>query len=247
VAGRTKFEDLKVDLSSRTRLVRLLIYGDTGVGKTFLAASAADVPEMRPVLFCDCDEGLLTVRNRLEHITYVAVRSFAQMLIVTRRLRSESGLPEPLANTLVIDNLSELYHLQLDSRVKKVDTLIPELRDWQDVTNRTRRLLRSLKRLDMHLIVTAPANVVRDETSGALFRTPELPGKLAWQLGRYFDIVGYLTVTAGRPGTELVRQMQVQPYRRIIAKDRSGNLTYIVENPTMQSVYNAIYQGEGGK
>lgn len=38
-------------VSQRSQYFNFCIYGEPGVGKTRLAASADDVPEMRPVLF----------------------------------------------------------------------------------------------------------------------------------------------------------------------------------------------------
>jgi len=233
-----KFSDLLVDVTKRSTLIRVLLYGDTGVGKTFLAGTAADVPEMRPVLFCDCDEGLFTLRHRQEHITYVAVRKFTDMQTVLSAIKKA---PEKYS-TLVLDNLAELYYLQMDARVRTAEERIPQLRDWQAITNRTRRLLRDLRLLPMHIIVTTPAQKVKDEVTGALYTTPELPGKLSMQIGRYFDVFGYLAVVASSPKKGLVRQLQVHPFRRIAAKDRSGNLPYLVENPTMQDIYDKIFE-----
>jgi len=179
----------------------------------------------------------MSVRDRegSEHITFVFTGSLAQLSKALKPIRQHQAPYK----TAVIDDVSELYALQMEKEVKSSPHQLPVRRDWMKVTLRVRRLLRQLKRLPVHLIVTCPEAVGQDAVSESLYRVPELPGKLARQVGRYFDVVGRLTVSATRSGT-IKRRLQVQPYQHVTAKDRSGILGTLVEDPTMATLYNKI-------
>lgn len=68
------------------KYLNLLIYGDFGVGKTQLAASSQDVPEMQDVLFIDIESGGRTIEDR-EDIDVVGIDHFSQFARVYEFLR----------------------------------------------------------------------------------------------------------------------------------------------------------------
>ena len=67
-----------VSSNREERWLKFLIYGDNGVGKTYLAASAQDVPSMKNVLFIDVESGDLSISNRND-IRVIRIESFAQL------------------------------------------------------------------------------------------------------------------------------------------------------------------------
>lgn len=68
------------------KYLNLLVYGDFGVGKTRLAASAQDIPEMQDAIFLDIESGGRTIQDR-EDIDAVTITAFSQFARVYEFLR----------------------------------------------------------------------------------------------------------------------------------------------------------------
>ncbi len=50
-----------IKASERAKYLKLLVYGQPGSGKTYLAGTATKVPELSPVLFIDVEGGTKTL------------------------------------------------------------------------------------------------------------------------------------------------------------------------------------------
>jgi len=229
-------------MQDRIDYLKILIYGDTGTGKTWLAGSAAAVEELRPVLYADFEDGVLSIRDR--DVDLLPVRDYNDLREMSALLQQPDPDDEDSLKykTVVIDSLTELYQLNMEVqlRAEQRPQSVPELRDWLKCTQKMRRFLRHIRGLPIHFITTCQARIITDEVTGAISRGPDLPGKLAGQVGHYFDIVGFLDASLDRGGETVTRSLQVQPYKRVIAKDRSGVFELGIENPTMQKIYEEI-------
>lgn len=66
---------------TRPQFLKMVIYGDFGVGKTTLAASAQDVREMSDVIFIDAESGTMTINDRddIDVITVADYKQFARV------------------------------------------------------------------------------------------------------------------------------------------------------------------------
>lgn len=121
------------------RYIKMLIYGPFGAGKTYLAASAKDVPEMRDVLMINVDAGdktlskpddaideitvtdLTTIQRVVEylrlHVKYRDSKSpeaKKKLLEMELLYRGEVGTEPKLYNTVIIDSLSEVHRLTMN-------------------------------------------------------------------------------------------------------------------------------------
>jgi len=149
--------------------------------------------------------------------------------------------------TVVVDDLLEFYNMLMVGRLKEEgmkpghDPNVPQMQDWLNVTFLTRALLRAFKDLPVNLIVTTTAQFATDEQLQVINRLPAMPGKMAWEVGKWFDVVGYLTT--GGSQQKITRTLQVQPYRNTEAKDRTGKLGANIAEPTMQIIYDAAFRG----
>jgi hypothetical protein len=81
--------------------MKLLVYGDYGAGKTVLAASSDDVPEMKEVLYIDAEAGDLALSDR-PHLDVVRIKKYAELARIYEYLRlhvrlRDEGTPEALA------------------------------------------------------------------------------------------------------------------------------------------------------
>lgn len=81
--------------------MKLLVYGEYGAGKTVLAASSDDLPEMKEVLYIDAEAGDLALSDR-PHLDVVRIKKYAELARVYEYLRlhvrlRDEGTPEALA------------------------------------------------------------------------------------------------------------------------------------------------------
>src|SRR5687767_15519909 len=91
--------------------INMLVYGQYGVGKTLLAGSADEVPELRKVLMLDIEGGKLTLRHTYPNVEVVRIADWNKLADVYDELRA--GLHTQY-NTVIIDSLTEAQVFNLD-------------------------------------------------------------------------------------------------------------------------------------
>lgn len=224
--------------------LNILIYGPPGVGKTYFAGTAQDHPETSPVLILDIEGGTTTLRHR-QDIDVVRIESIAQMNEVYEMLVTDT---EGYYKTIVLDSLTEFQALDIQDilveRNNKRPDLIGEpasMREWGITLEHVRKLVRAIRDLPYNTIITALDKVDKDD-NGVVSILPALSGQAARSIPGFLDIVGYMTTYEedGKTG----RQLQTQKTRRVIAKDRTGVLDPIIENPSVPSMFEKITEGE---
>jgi len=241
--------------------LNMLIYGAPGSGKTTLAATAQDVPEMQNVLYIDVESGSLSIAHRSD-IDVVRIYNYAQFSKVHEFLRLHcqyrdagddgklAGLAEAVGaepkpyNTVVIDSLTEIQkqvmymllgievgHAQLDLIPET-----PEFREWGQSAEMMRLLVRSFRDLPMNVIFVCAEQEVENERK-QLLRRPALPGKLGTEIMGFLDVVGYLATAHGEDG-DLRRRLYITPGRTFQAKHRfSQAVVGYFDDPTMAQVW----------
>lgn len=222
-----------------------LVYGDPGAGKTTLASTANDHPDTAPVLLIDVEGGTATVRHK--DIDVVSVRSIRQLLEVYAQLEKDPGYYK----TIVIDSLTELQKLDMNDimvdLIKKrpdLDPDVPSQREWGKSIQHTRNLVRRFRDLPYHVIFTALAQTQTD-SDGTREILPSFPGKLAGEIPGFLDVVGWLNVVEEKGQFE--RRLQVQPTRRVKAKDRIGIGGPTLVNPTVSMIWENIQKSNTTK
>ena len=223
--------------------INMLIYGNPGVGKTVLAGSSDDVPELRPVLFIDVEGGTLSLRDRYPEVEVVRVQSWNDMQL----LYNELYKMEHDYKTVVLDSLTEIQKFSMYNIMYEVlqehpdrDPEVPSIREWGKNIEQIRRLVRAFRDLPMNTILTALGVTDKDSESGKIVTRPSLSGKLAMEVGGFVDIVGYLYVKV--IDGDIQRLMLTQGTDRVIAKDRSDTLPHVVEAPDMSKLYAHIFE-----
>ena len=222
--------------------VKMLVYGDPGVGKTVFSCSGDRT------IFIDVEGGSLSIQERIKAKKVARKRfdTFDEIEEFVRGLREKGSK----ADTLVIDSITELQKKLMDSIVEQH----PEVKrpygdgltvgDWGYNTERMRRFIRMARDLDMNVIFTALAMDEKNEMTGAVKTLPKMSSKMSADVCGYVDIVGYLYVdnVTNEDGESVpVRRMLVQPVGMYYAKDRSGALGNVIDDPTFPDIYNTIF------
>jgi phage nucleotide-binding protein len=230
--------------------LNLLVYGEPGAGKTWLAGTALDSPLTSPVLLLDVEGGTVTLRHR-KNLDVIQVRTMKEVEQVQNELFKAT---EPYYSTVIIDSLSELQKLDMrtvqemekNRTPDKVDIDIPSMRAWGKNGERMRRLIRAYKDLPIHVIATCLLATDFDEANGVNNYYPMLPGKLRGEVPGYFDVVGYLKAEEQRVDGKVVvtRMLQTTKTRRVVAKDRTSALPDIINNPTIPEMWSLIHDSD---
>jgi AAA domain len=222
----------------------MLVYGESGVGKTTLAGSADEVPEMRKVLFIDIEGGTLSIRKKFPDVEVVRVRNWPELQTVYDELYA--GLHD--YSTIVIDSLTEAQKMSMDTVMKKLvmqyedrDADVPGIREWNINIEQTRKFVRLFRDLPVNTVFTTLCKTDKNINTGAIRRKPSLSGKVSDEVAGFLDIVTYL-YTKEEPSTpgSYIRVLLCGNTESEVAKDRTDLLPLTIPNPTMAIIWNAV-------
>lgn len=229
------------------RFWNLLVYGESGIGKTTLAGSADAVPSMRKVLFIDIEGGTNSLVHSYPQVETVRVTSWKEMQDVYNALFNGEGD----YRTVVLDSLTEIqkfnmYHVMAKAAQERnnVDPDVPSQRDWGVSGEQIRRMVRGFRDLPMNTIFTALAKEDRDQKTGLTTIKPSLPGKLASEIAAFLDVVVYYYMRQVEVDgeAETKRLLLTQKTPTTVAKDRSGRLPQVIEAPTMKTLNQLMFE-----
>lgn len=222
-------------------LFNMLIYGESGAGKTTLAGSADDVPEMRRVLFLDIEGGTLSLRSRYPNVEAVRIKSWEDM----QRVYDELYLGSHGYHTIVLDSLTEIQKMSMDEIMRKLvaqheerDADVPGIREWNINIEQTRKFVRLFRDLPVNTIFTALSKIDKNPRNGSTRTKPYLSGKVADEVAGFLDIVAYL-YTKEVDGNQK-RMLLCGATQDNVAKDRTDRLDQVIQEPTMSTIWTAV-------
>lgn len=255
---------------------KMLVYGNYGVGKTTLMASAVDIKDMRDVLMINAEGGDMsiydgTIKNAPK-IDIIRVTTFKQMayikdfLVAHAKFREADdevklaalqkavlgGDSEPdrlrRYKTIIVDSLAEIesycmYDLLgvTEGYSLAADMPTAEFKEYKQNFNKINLLVRGLRDLPMHILMTSSQQYDQDELKKYHY-SPNLTGKLAGNVQGFFDILGYLMTSSPTEEKEAPRRLWVQPVGgKFDAKNRRASIKQThFDDPTMESIMRAV-------
>lgn len=230
--------------ASEAPFLNMMIYGGSGVGKTLLTGTAAQVEEMSPMLVIDAEEGSMTLnalKEVADKIDVVPMRDWRKMQSVYNDLYTGRHRYK----TVTIDSGTEVQNLAMNDVLghdgKVLDTgVTPEFKDWFKNTEQIRRMIRAFRDLPMHTIITALEMDYQDPRTKAMMKRPAFSNKLSQQIPAFFDVVFYMYVKEVSGDKPNLRLCLTDKTDRVVAKCRTQGVPTLIENPTMPVIYDYL-------
>lgn len=246
----TSFAGLKIERPTTDGVDKLnmLIYGEAGVGKTWLAGSASRVPAMRNVLYVDAEAGKTTLREHPD-VEIAPAKRWNDYVAIYSALKAGGHN----YRTVVLDSLSEILEqckdqvmaeMKLDPDNEARDEDIPSIREWGKLQVRMLRLIRLYRDLPMHVIFIAHAERVQLKT-GKHKWMPMLNGKMQMKVPQIPDIVFFMYNQ--EVDGEQKRLMLTTQTDNAVAKVRGATMPPVIgaaEVVTMKTVLDYYNQGK---
>ncbi len=213
--------------------LRMVCFGDPGVGKTTLAATFP-----RP-LIVDVDGGLIAVALDGTEALVVNPQGYRDLELLYSWVKQHADE----VDSIVVDSITELQRLLVDQIVdegkgktgkasQSITDFVPEQAEYLANQRQIHRFLYALKQLGKHVIVTAG---VRER---GVKRCPDVTPGLLTIVNHWSSVTGEL-VNADKDG-EIRRVLVTQPSNIREAKTRFSSLLPYVENPTFNELWDRI-------
>lgn len=210
---------------SNILLVKAVVYGDAGVGKTVLLSTAP-----RPLIL-SVEGGLLSLAHKDIAVIEISLKdSVAQIKQALKFLQQNNDY-----DTIGLDSLSELA----EARLAELKLTEKDPRQaYMKMADELYLLVRMFRALNKHTVLITKQVYETDESTGKTMFRPFTPGKaFTTQIPYLVDEVFCMRMGTSKDGP--IRFLQTQPDIQYSAKDRSGKLSP-KEEPNLTAIFNKI-------
>lgn len=231
--------------ASLTHGIKMSVYGDAGVGKTLLAATAP-----KPLILA-VEAGLLSLSKRnIEKVFGVNTPGITYDIPVMKISNGNdlndawSWVSNPANSgyfdTCMLDSVTEFAEVILSTAKKTVKDPRQAYGELLDLMGTYVRAFAKLP--GKNVVMTAKMEPLKDELTGVVKQHPMMPGsKLGPRFAYEFDEVFHMGISKDAAGNPF-RYFRTQPDLQYVAKDRSGALA-AMEFPHLGYLFNKIVKG----
>jgi hypothetical protein len=219
---------------------RGIIYGESGVGKTVFAMELAQTitPDGMGIVFADARHGWDVMANHPElqdRAMRLEVKDLDDLIVMAQALRNREGMFAYVGcividelSVLSSDNLARLHRLRLAVPADQAVQTVPEWPDYNANQNAVTRAVEALQSVpDLHVIQVAHIKYDKDDR-GVERSGPDFPKGLSANLRRDVHMVARFDAKIDRQSDDAdpqyLREIQVHPSARVVAKTRVGGL-----------------------
>lgn len=213
--------DLAKPVSEVSTSVNMLLYGDSGVGKTVFAGSGRE--NGKNDLIIDVEGGTLSAARSNSQANVIPATDYDTFVSIVDAIEKEPDRFE----WVVVDSLTKLqdviWNKILEEAVAKSPSRSPykkELQEYGEAQSRLKDLVERLKNSEANVLFIALADTEVDE-DGNNVRVPSIHGSQgrvqAW-VSAQMDVVAYLRVVQTKEGNVRVSHFNKTP--EFYAKDR---------------------------
>lgn len=219
-----------VNLQDEDEFHNLLVYADSGVGKTVFAGSDDDVLFIAPE-----DNGTVSAKRFGSSARKWKVSSWKDISEAYKWLNSLEEIP---FNWVVLDSLTEMQDMCMRAILNEGvelnpsrDPDVPQLQDWQPYFERFKRMVKLFNDLPVNMLYTALQQDEENE-EGEKVVLPMLQGKgtqYAKKVSSWMTSFGHMKVQRKKTGVDDEGNAQYDEYRviqwkaskTVMAKDRT--------------------------
>jgi len=232
-----------------------MLYGDSGTGKTVLAARIAEALGGRWA-YVDYKEGFTTlaINPRWRHLTRFMQRfkyeGLSQLHVLSQAIQER--VPGFEFDGIITDEFSSMCEKNLldvtKARAKKdpgKDPSEPKQPDMMASTNLCKDAFNSLLAIDCHLLVLSHVRKDQDDLKISV-TSPKFMPALSGTLREPMQLVGHVTadLVNNMAVEEYKRWVQIAPTRSIVAKTRIDGLAPRVDFDSLINALSGFARGE---
>lgn len=201
--------------SAVDRINSAIIFGDYGMGKTWLASSADEIEDYSPVLVVDIEGSAAGVGRRYPDVDIVEADTFEKLEFIKNDLLAN----QDAFGTVIFDTLNVA---QKRAKAKfKQDFPNNTFAMWDALSDWSMDFVRSMHHAKFMSVFIAHPQTEKDENTGKLLTTVKLAGGARSEVPTVPDLIGY-TFYANNEDGQPIRALQVGRSSSVVTKNRFG-------------------------
>lgn len=233
-----------------------LIYGQSGTGKTHLAATYCWMHPDEPVLLIDIDRGSATLNAKefvkttsnlflvdfdvfgdLDELYKLCKINTVEAWVKKVPDLKDAGLTKPF-KCVIFDTWTEMQWMLLSELRKRNSRLGTglnfrqnlEIQHWGQMTDLNKLSVMSFKDLPIECLILAQSGTKEDADTGQIIKGPAIHGKLVSEMPAWFNTVIYTynTPSGGWKATTIPKMGWPAKVRGKVGKD--------IENPSLEEL-----------